>query len=153
MIPFYQRIFQDAPDVDVLVYSGKNVGKWTYYVGDVDVFTVPFGYTQACLSQLEDEVEEAWQPWFVNEATAGNSENSPKLREMLGYVEKHKHFTFATVKGAGHEAPQYQPLTAWNMMSRYLSSNKLTGVDEPKRGRSSQRMTQGRLLKKYGIRV
>jgi len=111
------------------------------YSGDVDIYTVPFGYTMACLAELQESVQSAWQPWFVNGATAG-------------YVEVYDHFTYATLKGAGHEAPQYQPLTAMNMFQRFMTSGSLTRNDESPyyimRG-SSLRRTEGKVLKEHGI--
>ena len=42
-----------------------------------------------------------WRPWTVNGITAG-------------YWEEFDRYTFATVKGAGHTVPQYQPLTSFD---------------------------------------
>jgi len=103
MLPYYQQLFKQRPDVRVLVYSG-----------DIDIFTVPFAITQGCLYQLNDTLVSTWQPWFVNGATAG-------------YVEVFKHYTYATLKGAGHEAPQYQPLTAYNLFTRFLNQQNIVG--------------------------
>jgi len=128
MIPLYRRFFNERPELNILIYSG-----------DVDIYTVPFGYTQACLHELENDLLQTWQPWFVNEATAG-------------YVEVFNGYTYATIKGAGHEAPQYQPLTAFNLYERYLSSKSLTGPQYTPKPRKAP-MTQARMLKKLGIRV
>jgi len=133
MIPLYQGFFKQNPLLNVLIYSG-----------DVDIFTVPFGYTSACLAELRSMVnpEAEWQPWFVNGATAG-------------YFEQFDRYTFATVKGAGHEVPQYQTLSAFNMFQRFITSQSL--LDE-KHSPSSRRvqgsydgLKQGMMLKKYGI--
>jgi len=101
MIPFYEKIFNGAPGFNVLVYSG-----------DVDVNTVPFPYTQKCLALLRRPLVKNWKPWLVNQATAG-------------YVEVYDKYTYATVKGAGHETPQYQTLNAYNMFSRFLLNQTL----------------------------
>jgi len=61
------------------------------YAGDVDVATVPAWYINPCLAALNQNIVSDWQPWFVNEATAG-------------YVQEFDTFTYATLKGAGHEA-------------------------------------------------
>jgi len=109
LIPFYRNIFNLKPEIKVLIYSG-----------DLDVMTVPFPVTQACLSELNDEQSNPrllqWQPWFVNGATAG-------------YVEQFANYTYATVKGAGHEAPGYQPLTSFNMFGRFLANQSLFPTD------------------------
>jgi len=125
MIPHYQAFFASRPDLHILIYSG-----------DVDIYTVPFGYTQACLLELLDSPVNVWQPWYVNEATAG-------------YVEVFEHYSFATIKGAGHEAPQYQPLNSFQMEQRFITTGILTGVDEPKY--RPPRMTQARVLKQHGV--
>eukprot|EP01103_Thecamoeba_quadrilineata_P014501 TRINITY_DN433_c0_g2_i1.p1 TRINITY_DN433_c0_g2~~TRINITY_DN433_c0_g2_i1.p1 ORF type:complete len:373 (-),score=42.52 TRINITY_DN433_c0_g2_i1:45-1163(-) len=105
MLPFYEKIFEKRSDFNILVYSG-----------DVDVHTVPFPFTQRCLSYLQRPITDTWKPWFVNEATAG-------------YWEVHDRFTYATVKGGGHEAPQYQTLNAFNLFSRFLQNQSLAVPD------------------------
>lgn len=59
--------------------------------------------------------------WFVNGQTAG-------------YVEVTDVFTHATVKGAGHETPQYQPLSAYHMFVRFARSGNLTAAEHAPRG-------------------
>jgi len=110
------------------------------YSGDVDIYTVPFGYTKACLSELDETVVSPWQPWFVNGATAG-------------YVEEYEHITYATIKGGGHEAPQYQPLISLNLFQRFLTKQRLIGKEySPRTLKHGLRRTEGRVLKEYGIR-
>jgi len=101
MMPLFRQFLSDKPTLKVLVYSG-----------DIDVLTIPFGYTQQCLSELNSQVTSRWEPWFVNAWTAG-------------YWEVHQQFTYATVKGAGHEAPEYQPLNSLAMFSRFLQNGHL----------------------------
>jgi len=126
MIPYYESFFQMKPDLNILIYSG-----------DVDIYTVPFGFTKACLGEIVDPPVNVWQPWFVNEATAG-------------YVESFEHYTYATIKGAGHEAPAYQPLTSLNLIQRFVLGQSIIGKQP---FRDSFRMTQARVLKQYGIKV
>jgi len=101
MVPYYESIFLNKPGFQVLVYSG-----------DLDILTVPFAFTQPCIAQLSGKPLSAWQPWFVNGATAG-------------YVETYDKYTYATVKGGGHECPLYQPLTSFEMIYRYLTTGKI----------------------------
>jgi len=126
MIPNYQQVFASSNNISVMVYSG-----------DVDIATVPFGITAACLEELSEDQEErkAWGPWFVNGATAG-------------YYEQYAYYTYATIKGAGHESPQYQPLTAFNAAKRFITTGTLEGGRPP---RWNYRVTQARTLKSYGI--
>jgi len=106
LIPFLKDIFKLKPELHIL-----------YYSGDVDVDTVPTQITQACLSQLEDVVttKKTWSPWRVNGWHAG-------------YAETYDRYTFATVKGAGHEVPTYQPFLALNMFQRFLQTQTLDDV-------------------------
>jgi len=129
MIPFYQKFFTSRPDLDILIYSG-----------DVDIFTVPFGYTSACLVELSNSPTSSWQPWFVNGATAG-------------YVEVYDHFTYATVKGAGHETPQYQPLSAYNMYHDFVTTGKLNTTGTKRLNKKFRgRRSQGSILRERGIK-
>jgi len=107
MIPFYENIFNGKPGFNVLIYSG-----------DIDINTVPFPYTQQCMSILKRPIVNNWQPWLVNQATAG-------------YVEVYDKYTYATVKGGGHETPQYQSLNSLNMFSRFLMNQTLNTPPTP----------------------
>lgn len=125
LIPLYAKFHKQKPDIEILVYSG-----------DVDIATVPFFFTQPCLGELQAQNSIQWQPWFVNGQTAG-------------YWEKFDLYTFATVKGGGHEAPQYQPLSAFNMFSRFLSTQTLhdPSSDAARLRFPEKVVTQGRVLR------
>ena len=74
-----------AAGLKVLVFSG-----------DGDATTCPFSGTQVAIMALQElpgaAITKNWTAWSVNGQTAG-------------YIERHgAAFTFATVKGAGHEA-------------------------------------------------
>jgi len=125
MIPFYQDIFKKKPSLHVLVYSG-----------DVDIMTVPFGFTQACLTELNANVVSNWKPWFVNGATAG-------------YWEKYDTYTFATIKGAGHEAPAYEPLQSYYMFTRFLNTQSLDDASPVKEYKIQREVTQGARLRNF----
>jgi hypothetical protein len=111
LLPFLRRIFKTKPTLRIL-----------YYSGDVDVATVPQQTTQACLAELGDRPlpNKSWRPWTINGWHAG-------------YVEEFERHTYATIKGAGHEAPQYQPLIAFHLFERFLRKGN---IDEPN-GRDS----------------
>lgn len=93
----YREFFAKRPDFDILIYSG-----------DVDIATVPFAFTNECLDLLDRPVTSKWQRWTVDGETAG-------------FVEEFDRYTFATVKGAGHEVPEYQPHTSFELISRFLA--------------------------------
>jgi len=126
--PFYLSIFDNKPSANVLVYSG-----------DVDIMTVPFAITQACLFELQRPRKTSWTPWFVNGATAG-------------YWESFNGYTHATIKGAGHEVPLYQPLLGLNMFTRFLKTGSLKG-DGPQAARRAfpRPLTQGSILRSLNI--
>jgi len=110
LVPKYANFQKQKPGVKVLVYSG-----------DIDIATVPFAYTQPCLAELNAKNTQAWGPWFVNGQTAG-------------YWEQFDSYTYATVKGGGHEAPEYQPLSSFNMFERFMKSQSL---DDPSQSPSA----------------
>src|SRR5262249_37051700 len=79
-----------------------------------------------------------WGPWYVNHATAG-------------YWEQYTKYSFATIKGAGHEAPEYQQLNAFHMIQRFLSDGSLIG-DEPGSGTyTPRRVRQSSMLRRHGL--
>jgi len=84
------------------------------FSGDEDIATCPGPITQACLSELRGtNLKRAWQPWSVNGITAG-------------YFEEYDRYTFATVKGAGHTVPQYQPKTTFELVTRWFANVSLS---------------------------
>jgi len=103
LIPFLKKIFTLKPSLNIL-----------YYSGDIDVSTVPLQVTQACLAELSGvtSLTQGWRPWRVNGWHAG-------------YVENFDRYTFATVKGAGHEVPTYQPFFSLKMFQRFLQQQTL----------------------------
>eukprot|EP01103_Thecamoeba_quadrilineata_P015789 TRINITY_DN5086_c0_g2_i1.p1 TRINITY_DN5086_c0_g2~~TRINITY_DN5086_c0_g2_i1.p1 ORF type:complete len:486 (+),score=93.35 TRINITY_DN5086_c0_g2_i1:24-1481(+) len=127
MLPFYFDFFKERPDLNILVYSG-----------DVDIATVPFAITQKCLNELGRKTTQNWQPWYVNGATAG-------------YWEVHEGFTYATVKGAGHEAPAYETWNSYNLFTRFLATQSLNDPSlaaQKKLGlRRTRHLRQGHILR------
>eukprot|EP00128_Syssomonas_multiformis_P013518 Colp12_sorted_trinity150504_noHs@32880 len=101
MLPYYEHAFAVAPHLDILIYSG-----------DVDIATVPTAYTSLCLSKLNRPLREKWRQWKVGANTAG-------------YVEVRDGYTFVTVKGAGHEVPEYGPTAAFRLFERYLLRQRI----------------------------
>jgi len=100
MMPYFKILFEIAPNLRILLYSG-----------DVDIATVPHVFTQSCIAELERAVVKGWTPWKLNGVVAG-------------YIEKYDTFTYATIKGAGHEAPLYAPLSAYNLLSNFIFNRK-----------------------------
>jgi len=129
MVPLYDSFVGLKPDISILVYSG-----------DVDIMTVPFAYTVPCFEQMTDKGQQlrSWGPWFVNHATAG-------------YWQQYEKYSYATIKGAGHEAPEYQQLNAFHMVQRFLNGGSLIGDEPAGPVYTPKRMTQSAVLRKYGL--
>ncbi|KAA8550107.1 hypothetical protein F0562_001791 [Nyssa sinensis] len=91
------------PIITDLIANGKRV--WIYS-GDIDS-VVPVTSTRYSINSLNLPIETAWRPWYTN-------------NEVGGYVVGYKGVTFATVRGAGHQVPSYQPARALTIISSFL---------------------------------
>nr|CAD1837307.1 unnamed protein product [Ananas comosus var. bracteatus] len=78
------------------------------YSGDHD-FVIPFLGTQAWIRSLNFSVVDEWRPWSVDGQVAGFTRSYSN------------NLTFATVKGAGHTAPEYKRKESLSMLERWLS--------------------------------
>jgi serine carboxypeptidase-like clade 2 len=110
MLPYYKELI--AQNKRILVYSG-----------DVDIQTVPFAYTMPCLDIMphKGNLQQAWQPYYINGHTAG-------------HYEVWDAFTYATVRGAGHEVPEYQPFSADHLIGAFITNSTFSSVQQqPKR--------------------
>jgi serine carboxypeptidase-like clade 2 len=75
--------------------------------GDQDS-VCPFTATRYSVRDLNLSVTEPWRPW-----TAGH--------EVGGYVQRYAgEFTFATVRGAGHMVPSFQPERVLILLQYFL---------------------------------
>lgn len=124
-IPDYQAAFEAK--LKVLVMSG-----------DVDMLTCPFASTQYMvdvLSKLPGQgVSSNWTTWFT-------------LAQPAGYVEEHAGFTFATVKAAGHEAPGYEPLATYQLVSSFIGGKMSALTAPPPPPPAQARLSQSSLLR------
>ncbi|XP_073148544.1 serine carboxypeptidase-like 1 isoform X1 [Henckelia pumila] len=85
------------------------------YSGDHD-FLVPYLRTLKWIHSLNLTIHEEWRPWTVDGQVAGYTEEHRKGEAFI---------TFATVKGAGHTAPEYKRKECFAMVSRWLSTFSL----------------------------
>ena len=137
-VPDYLAAFQ--ANLRVLIFSG-----------DVDVSTCPFSSTQVAVDTLTQlaggELVSNWTSWAVT-GLGGLAAG-----QTGGYVEKHKAFTFASVKGAGHEAPGYQPLASFQLMKAFVTGTldeltaKPTPAPVPAAADSARKLTQSSILR------
>ncbi|KAL8126980.1 hypothetical protein AgCh_014046 [Apium graveolens] len=82
------------------------------YSGDHDMI-VPFQSTQAWIRDLNCSIVDEWRPWIVQ-------------GQYVGYTRTYSNkMTFATVKGAGHTAPEYKPAECYAMFERWISDKPL----------------------------
>ncbi|KAL8060749.1 hypothetical protein ABFX02_02G045600 [Erythranthe guttata] len=81
------------------------------YSGDHDM-SIPYMSTLKWIRELNLTVDDDWRPWTANGQVAGYTE---KYKNNQAYI------TFATVKGAGHTAPEYKPKECFAMFERWLS--------------------------------
>ncbi|XP_062011016.1 serine carboxypeptidase-like 1 [Rosa rugosa] len=82
------------------------------YSGDHDM-VIPYLGTLAWIKSLNFTIVDRWRPWLVDGQVAGYS------------IEYSNNFTFATVKGGGHTAPEYQPKECFAMFKRWISEEPL----------------------------
>ena len=89
------------------------------YSGNVDACVPTWGseFWTRELGEPHGVVTE-WHPWMSDSADPGSSR-----KVLAGYATTYgiNNFTFATVKGAGHEVPRYKPAFALSMIERFLS--------------------------------
>ncbi|XP_015615664.1 serine carboxypeptidase-like 13 isoform X3 [Oryza sativa Japonica Group] len=83
------------------------------YSGDHDC-QVPFTGTQAWIRFLNLSVIDDWRPWYAAGQVAGFTRS---------YANNN--LIYATVKGAGHTAPEYKPKECLEMFARWISGNTL----------------------------
>lgn len=110
------------------------------FSGDADATTCPFSSTQVAVMALTElpgaGISANWTSWSVNAQTAG-------------YIERHgAAFTFATVKGAGHEAPGFQPYATYELVRSFIAGtlDALTAPPPRPSKNSRQRATQASVL-------
>ncbi|KAI3425589.1 Carboxypeptidase [Psidium guajava] len=99
IIPLLQEFMSNG--LRVWVFSGDTDGR------------VPVTSTQRSLSKMSLRTKSPWRPWFLG-------------GEVGGYVQVYEgDLTFATVRGAGHQVPSYQPKRALSLISHFLAGSLL----------------------------
>ncbi|KAK7853349.1 serine carboxypeptidase 24 [Quercus suber] len=98
MLPTYKKLF--TAGLRIWVFSG-----------DTDA-VVPVTATRLSLSHLNLTIKTLWYPW--------NEDN-----QVGGWTEVYDQLTFATVRGAGHEVPLFQPKRALILFKSFLAGKEL----------------------------
>ncbi|XP_002517751.2 serine carboxypeptidase-like 40 [Ricinus communis] len=99
ILPLLQEFMSSG--LRVWVYSGDTDGR------------VPVTSTQYSINKMNLPTKTPWYPWALD-------------GEVGGYAQVYKgDLTFATVRGAGHEVPAYQPARALSLIKNFLSGQPL----------------------------
>lgn len=90
-----------ANDIRVWIFSGDTDGR------------VPVTSTKKSIKKMNLPIKTPWHPWFLN-------------GELGGYSQVYKgDMTFATVRGAGHQVPGYEPARALSLIMHFLDGTDL----------------------------
>ncbi|ONK68926.1 uncharacterized protein A4U43_C05F17470 [Asparagus officinalis] len=100
--------FSMLPTYKELIAAGLRI--WVFS-GDTDS-VVPVTATRFSISHLNLKVKVPWYPWYSH-------------RQVGGWTEVYEGLTFATVRGAGHEVPLFQPKRAFQLFRSFLTGNPL----------------------------
>ncbi|XP_009792407.1 serine carboxypeptidase 24-like [Nicotiana sylvestris] len=98
MLPIYKKLM--AAGLRIWVFSG-----------DTDS-VVPVTATRFSLSHLNLKIKTPWYPWYSGS-------------QVGGWTEVYDGLTFATVRGAGHEVPLFQPRRAFILFQSFLAGKEL----------------------------
>ncbi|KAL3819513.1 hypothetical protein ACJIZ3_005418 [Penstemon smallii] len=85
------------------------------YSGDHDLL-VPHTSTENWIDSLKLPIQSDWRPWFVEGQIAGYT---------MRYVKGAYELTYATVKGAGHTAPEFNPKQCLPMVRSWFNEKTL----------------------------
>ncbi|XP_047336758.1 serine carboxypeptidase-like 18 [Impatiens glandulifera] len=79
--------------------------------GDHD-FSIPYVGTLQWIKSLNLKITDKWRPWYLDNQVAGFTST---------YSSDHEyHITFASIKGAGHPAPEYYRRECFYLFQRWL---------------------------------
>jgi len=98
VLPIYRQLI--ASGLRILVFSGDQDAR------------VPVTSTELSIDELKLPIQTPWYPWVNGD-------------EVGGYTVIYKGLTFATVRGAGHEVPEFQPSRALTLFKYFVNGKPL----------------------------
>ncbi|KAL9231252.1 hypothetical protein vseg_006503 [Gypsophila vaccaria] len=99
-------------------FISKGLRVWIYS-GDTDG-RIPVTSTRQSIDVMGLGIETKWHPWYIK-------------GEVGGYTQVYEgNLTFATVRGAGHQVPSFQPLRALAMIMHFLDGTPLPDTTQNK---------------------
>ncbi|XP_047982866.1 serine carboxypeptidase-like 11 [Salvia hispanica] len=120
MVPYWTRCNVSVTyekDIESVVEYHQNLSDRGFqalvYSGDHDM-SIPYIATLKWIRKLNVSMYDEWRAWTVDGQVAGYTElYKSKIKEA--------YLMFATIKGAGHTAPEYKPRECLEMLRRWLS--------------------------------
>eukprot|EP00271_Cylindrocystis_brebissonii_P007439 TRINITY_DN20990_c0_g1_i1.p1 TRINITY_DN20990_c0_g1~~TRINITY_DN20990_c0_g1_i1.p1 ORF type:complete len:516 (-),score=24.40 TRINITY_DN20990_c0_g1_i1:761-2308(-) len=109
-IDYTTDVLTVLPTVKALIKS-SGLRVW-YYSGDADS-VVPFDGTARWIDSLNMTTVDGYRPWIDPTGQVG------------GRVVTYANFTWATVRGAGHEVPKSKPIQAFAFFKAFLTNGTL----------------------------
>ncbi|KAL7083649.1 hypothetical protein ACP275_14G176200 [Erythranthe tilingii] len=92
-------------------FMANGIRVWIFS-GDVDG-RIPVTSTKNSIKTMKLHTKVSWHPWFLG-------------GEVGGYTQVYEgNMTFATVRGAGHQVPSYQPARALSLIMHFLAGTEL----------------------------
>lgn len=106
VIPLLKELM--AKGLRVWIFSGDTDGR------------IPVTSTRESLNKMGLPIKTKWHAWFIK-------------GEVGGYTQVYEgNLTFATVRGAGHQVPSFQPLRALALISHFLAGTPLPNTSRTK---------------------
>ncbi|KAI3448853.1 hypothetical protein Pfo_005518 [Paulownia fortunei] len=106
--------WQDSPSTVIPLlkdFIANGLRVWIYS-GDIDG-RIPVTSTKLCIELMKLPPKTSWLPWYHG-------------GQVGGYTQVYEgNLTFATVRGAGHEVPIYQPARALSLIMHFLAGKEL----------------------------
>ncbi|XP_047051665.1 serine carboxypeptidase 1-like [Lolium rigidum] len=103
----YVEAYMNIPKVQEALHTRANTS-WSGCSGDMDSIC-SITATRYSVKDLNLPITKPWRPWYTPDSEVG------------GYVQQYEGgFTFASVRGAGHRVPTYQPKRALVLLYSFL---------------------------------